>query len=321
MRLSPPPAISVSHCRQDRRLSRRMLKNVLLPVAFAVDTALLVGCRAVRSTPTSGSEASASTSARDSQPAERIAARRRSGPDASARSAASGSTVAPAPSIDPLAQPAAVERLEVPGQAAAWMVKSLDGRPPRNLFLPGVCSNAAAYLYGFAETARAFGGALAIDGDRPCGAGGDFHSITSDPNHEQPRIDRALAAAGWSEPERAKVVLIGYSLGAKLVENLVRQSPERYPRVVLIGSPRDPQVARLRGARAVATLSCSLDVPARMRGAAVLLERAGIASRYFEMPDCTHGNLADGERIFAEVFRWLALDGRGPASDANANSK
>ena len=174
------------------------------------------------------------------------------------------------------------------------------------LFLPGICSNAAAYLHGFAETARDFGGALALDGDRPCGAGGDFHSITSDPNHEQPRIDRALAAAGWPDPERAEVVLIGYSLGATLVENLVRESPERYPRVVLIGSPRDPRPARLRDAHAVATVSCSLDVPARMRGAAVRLERAGVAARYFEMPGCTHGNLADSERTFTQIFRWLA---------------
>lgn len=198
-----------------------------------------------------------------------------------------------------------VESLEVPGDLPASLVRSADGKPPRIVFLPGICSNAGAYLWGFAETARASGGAIAIDGDRPCGSGGAFHSITSDPVHEEPRIEAALRAAGVEAPETADVILVGYSLGATLIENLVKRSPERYPKVALIGSPRDPRLDRLRGARSVATMSCSLDVPGRMKGAARMLENAGLRSCYFEMPGCTHGNLAEGDAVFGEVFRWL----------------
>ncbi len=211
----------------------------------------------------------------------------------------------PRPSAVAPPAPASVTRLDVPGDLPASIVASADGKPPRIVFLPGICSNAGAYLYGFAEAARALGGAIAIDGDRPCGGSTDFHSITSDPVHEEPRIERALAAAGVESPASADIVFIGYSLGATLIENLVKRSPERYPRVILIGSPRPPRLDRLGGARAVATMSCSLDVPKRMRDAVGVLSRAGVSSAYFEMPGCTHGNLAEGDRVFSEAIAFL----------------
>lgn len=204
-----------------------------------------------------------------------------------------------------------VERLAVDGDLPISFVRSVDGAPPRVVFLPGLCSNGGAYLHGFAAAARAHGGVVALDGDRPCGGSADFHSITSDAAHEEPRIEKALRALG-AEPDGArKIMLIGYSLGATLAENLVKRSPERYDRVLLIGSPRDPQPARLKSARAVATMSCSLDVPQRMRGAARALDSLGIPSRYFEMRGCTHGNLADGDVRFDDALGWLESEG-GP---------
>lgn len=228
-----------------------------------------------------------------------------------AQSAASAPVVEPAPPPPPVG-PAVVESLPVPGSLPASIVRSGDGSTPYIVFLPGVCSNAGAYLYGFTETARALGGALAIDGDRPCGSSRDFHTITSDPDHEQPRIEAALRAAqgeGGKTPKRG-IVLIGYSLGATLAERLIERFPERYKQAVLIGSPKDPKVARVKTARAVATMSCSLDVPQRMRGAVPRLEAAGVAAKYFEMPGCTHGNLTEGDRVFGEVFAWLDGVGR-----------
>lgn len=219
-----------------------------------------------------------------------------------------GASVAAATAITP--GPAVVERFDVPGDRAASIVKSADGRPPRLVFLPGICSNGGAYLYGFAEAARAHGGAIAIDGDRPCGNSRDFSSITSDPDHEEPRILAALGAAGVANPQTQDVILVGYSLGATLIENMVKRNPERYPRVILIGSPRDPRLDRLHGTKAVVTMSCALDIPGRMKNASKRLVAAGIASMYLEMPGCTHGNVAEGDRIFNEAFSWL--DGFAP---------
>jgi pimeloyl-ACP methyl ester carboxylesterase len=213
-------------------------------------------------------------------------------------------SAAAAPQATTTPPPAHVEQLAVAGDLPVSIVRSLDGRPPRIVFFPGLCSNAGAYLHGFAGAARAHGGAIAIDGDRPCGNQKDFHSITSDPAHEEPRIRAALAAAGASD-QADDLVWVGYSLGATLIENLAKKAPERYRRVVLIGSPKDPRRDRLEKARAVATMSCSLDVPGRMKRASQMLTGIGVTSSYFEMPGCTHGNLAEGERVFDEVFAWI----------------
>jgi pimeloyl-ACP methyl ester carboxylesterase len=246
-------------------------------------------------------DAGRSDGTRAGAPAEQPPAEARSSAASAAAPPASGSAVAPASPLGP----AKVESIPVAGDLPISIVRSADGKPPRIVFFPGICSNAGAYLWGFAEAARAHGGAIAIDGDRACGSSRDFRSISSDPAHEGPRIRAALAAVGHAAPDSAEVVLVGYSLGATLIENLVKASPERWPRVVLIGSPRDPRLDRLKGARKVATMSCSLDVPGRMKAAVRMLEGAGVASKYFEMPGCTHGNLAEGDAIFSEVFDWI----------------
>jgi hypothetical protein len=51
-------------------------------------------------------------------------------------------------------------------------------------------------------------------------------------------------------------------------------------------------------------------VPGRMRDAARRLVLAGVPATYLEMPGCTHGNLADGDRVFAAAFDWLSVNAR-----------
>lgn len=243
--MKPPPPFVSSSSQSLKRLL--MLMWVALPCAASCTEAGRDGV--LGPDPARAPEASTAGSANTSA----------SGPPA-------GPSAPPAKAASAPAGPAVVETLPVPGDLPASIVKSAEGRPPRIVFLPGVCSNAGAYLWGFAEAARAHGGAIAIDGDRPCGASQDFRSITSNPEHEEPRIQAALAAAGHATPASADVILVGY---------------------------------------AVATMSCSLDVPQRMQGAMRMLAGAGIRSSYFEMPGCTHGNLAEGDRVFSEVFTWL----------------
>jgi pimeloyl-ACP methyl ester carboxylesterase len=192
--------------------------------------------------------------------------------------------------------------VEVPGDVPAAVVRAPAGRRTRTVFLPGVCSNAYAYLYGFPEAARAAGGVVALDGDQPCN--GAFRTFTTDAARQHARIDAALAAAGITDVPGG-VTLVGYSRGATIAELLSLQWPDRYPRLVLIGSPRDPNLDRLTRAQAVATMSCSLDVPARMKTGAKRLAARGQRAAYFEMPGCTHGQLAEGDRVFSEVFAWL----------------
>jgi predicted esterase len=216
----------------------------------------------------------------------------------------------PAPRREEPEAPAVVERVRVPGDAPASIVRARDAKPPRLVFLPGLCSNANAYLQAFPEAARTHGGIVAIDGDQPCKGAPGFHSFTWDAARQHARIEAALAAAGVTEAPREGFTLVGYSQGASIAEQLAQRWPERYARVVLIGSPGDPQPERMAEARAVVTMSCSRDVPGRMKDAARKLSNARVPATYFEMPGCSHGHIADGDATFDVTFTWLAANAR-----------
>jgi pimeloyl-ACP methyl ester carboxylesterase len=207
--------------------------------------------------------------------------------------------------------PAQVERLLVPGDLVASVVRATDGTPPTTVFVPGLCSNANIYLHTFREAARRRGGVVAIEGDQPCGGGG-FHSFTWDAGRLHARVEAALAAAGLTEVPREGLTIIGYSQGAALAEQMAQRWPERYSRVVLIGSPTDPAPRNLARARSVVTMSCDRDVPARMKQAAHAAARAGVPATYVEMPGCHHGNVTEGERVFDETLEWLRMNERAP---------
>ena len=193
----------------------------------------------------------------------------------------------------------------MPHDLPASIVASLDGAPPTTVFLPGLCSNANAYLQAFPEAARRQGGVVALEGDQPCGSLKDFHSFSWDAAKLHARIDAAISAAGLTAIPSAGLTLVGYSQGAALAEQLAQRWPSRYTRIVLIGAPTDPSAARFAEARAVVTMSCARDVPAKMKEATKRFVRAGIPSTYLEMPDCTHGNITEGDRTFDAAFDFL----------------
>ena len=149
--------------------------------------------------------------------------------------------------------PAVVESLAVPSDSKASFVRSRDGKAPVTVFLPGVCSNANAYLQSFPEAARAHGGIVAIDGDTPCPGAPGFHTFSWDPMKQHERIENALRAAGLERIPDEGITIVGYSQGATIAEKLALAHPERYTRVVLIGAPTDPSVKSLAKARAVVT--------------------------------------------------------------------
>jgi predicted esterase len=121
-----------------------------------------------------------------------------------------------------------------------------------------------------------------------------------------------MSAAGLASVPREGLTLVGYSQGAALAEQLVQRWPTRYTRIVLIGAPTDPSAVKLAEARAIVTMSCSRDVPWKMKEATNRFVRAGIPSTYVEMPGCTHGNITDGDRTFDAAFAFLAENARPP---------
>lgn len=241
---------------------------------------------------------------------EREAVRAEPAPEVLVKAVASAPAVPPEPPPPPAPlPPATVETLPVPGDHDASIVRGTSSAPPTTIFLPGMCSNGAAYLHTFPEAARARGGVVAIEGDAPCGApNSGFRTFSWDVDKQRTRIEAALEAAGTVAND--PLTIIGYSQGASFAEQLARRLPARYARIVIIGAPTDPSPASFAKSRSVVTMSCSADVPARMRNASRAIERAGVPALYLEMPKCTHGNVTEGERIFGEAFSFLDTHAR-----------
>lgn len=236
---------------------------------------------------------------------------------ASARGAPAVSTTSPEPNVAPAHDdsPATVERVDVPGDLPASFVRSADGNPPRAVFLAGVCSSAYAYLLAFPEAARRAGGIVTIEGDEPCPGAPGFRTLSGDAEKQRHRIEAALVAADPRGDPRAALTVIGSSRGASVLERLAEKDPSRYARVVIIASPTDPIAKRYVSVHAVVTMSCSRDVPFRMKTAAREIAALGVPARYVEMAGCTHGNLTDAETTFSGVFEWLASNARGGSAE------
>ena len=114
--------------------------------------------------------------------------------------------------------PAQVERVNVAKDSPASVVRAAHGSTARVVFMPGLCSNAYAYVLAFPEAARSHGGVVAIDGDQPCGEpDSGFHSFTWSATIQRSRIDAALAAAVARAPHYG-FTLAGYSAGASIAQ-------------------------------------------------------------------------------------------------------
>ena len=232
---------------------------------------------------------------------------------ASAAAEGASAAAAPASAPPPLAtppEPPSIDALEVPGDSPAFIVRGERPASTHTLFMPGLCSNAYGYLFSFPEAARAHGGVVAIDGDKPCGAADSgFHTFSWNPELQRKRLDAALGVAGVPDPPGG-YTLVGYSSGASIAELMHTRWPQRFPRLVLIAPPKDPAIPQLRTARAVVSMACSLDVTWRMKRAAKRLDAVHVPALYLEMPGCTHGNIAEGDRIFGEAFDFLEQSDR-----------
>jgi len=212
-----------------------------------------------------------------------------------------------------------VEHLLVPGDLVASVVRGSTGKPPVTVFMGGVCSNANAYLRSFPHAAQKQGGVVGIEGDQLCGPGVDprYRTYSWDANRQHARIEAALAAAGVTEIPKEGLTLVGYSQGAAIAEQLAAKYPQRYARIVLIASPTDPAPRDFARSRALVTMACSRDASlSRMKSTASATTKIGTPSTYFQMPDCTHGQVADGENIFGQSFDWLSSNERPLKGDA-----
>jgi pimeloyl-ACP methyl ester carboxylesterase len=187
--------------------------------------------------------------------------------------------------------------------------------PGRLVFLHGMCANALGYAQSFQFSAAKRGTLIAPQGDKPCQ--GPWASWTSDLDALDARIVTSFRQLGHADPID-DIVVIGYSQGALRAEELARKWPERYTRLILIGSPR---VSSSRGfdlVRSTVMMAGERDRLDLMKQSAKVFARAGIPSTFIVLPNASHGAMgADPERTMGDALEWLYAHDKSRAQSSN----
>jgi predicted esterase len=197
--------------------------------------------------------------------------------------------------------------IPVPGDRPTFVLPGPESSRQVLLYLHGRCGDPFAGARSFPEAAAAQGTMLIVLGDDPC-PNSPRRRWSGDMKRNQARIDAALDAVATAlgrDLDRQSLTAIGYSEGALKAEQLAQLFPERYPRVVLIGSPRAPSPRNLGKTRAVATMVGERDAQQDMRSGTKALEKAGQNVRFWLLPGARHGQYGpEGERVMDEALRW-----------------
>jgi predicted esterase len=173
------------------------------------------------------------------------------------------------------------------------------------VYLHGLCGDPLAFR-AFVESAVHYGTVISLLGEVPCSGSGGRFSWGLDYASMDRRIRAAIAAVSGARGEGLdpeQLVTIGYSQGAARVAWLARLYPQRYRKVVLIGTPTEPRVPR--GAR-LAVVAGEREPRQHMREGVEALQAKGVEVLYRELPGARHGEYGEGApRVLGEVLAWL----------------
>jgi pimeloyl-ACP methyl ester carboxylesterase len=225
------------------------------------------------------------------------------GGDAPSKAPSPTPSITPAPALTAEAAPPPPEPVRIEEHAAEGAFVLRGSRAAgRAVLFGGQCAQPQGYAEAIKLAASRRVQLVALRGDKPCV--GEYKGWTFDLDALSRRIDRTFLALGLGEPR--DVLLIGYSQGASVAEQLAAREPDKFTRLVLIAKPSRPEPWRYRKVKAVATMAGTRDVQALMVQASRTLAAAGVRARYFPLPGATHGEMGDDpEGTFEEVLTWL----------------
>ena len=286
------------------------------PLALMLLAAFAFSCsEKPQSNPTTRSP-EAHTTERSPEPvsAENVAPQ----PAPSSEGASGGPSPSPSPSPSAALQsapprlpagvlPGLTVQVPIPGDRPVRVVHAGAGNRRALVYLPGMCGSTHA-MDSWAALASHYGTMLILSADLPC-EGRPGTRWPKDVTLIQPRIDRALevvAEARGGQLDTERLVLIGYSQGAHRGEALAARYPQRYPYLILAGSPEAPSPQNLGQASAVAVLGGEREDTSHMRSGERALQNAGLRSEFFLLPRAPHGDYGpEGPAVLGEVFSWL----------------
>jgi pimeloyl-ACP methyl ester carboxylesterase len=211
----------------------------------------------------------------------------------------------------PPARSEGIAKVDVPGENRDPYV--VDGNPSVRrpiVYLHGMCADPKEDLDAWGNIAKQHGTIVAVMGDVPCQGKPGRLMWSTDAAAIDAKIDAAIKATAEARGvklEPGEMVVIGESMGAARAELIATKFPDKYSRLVLVGSPQTPSPKNLKGVKAVANLAGEKEQQTMMRQGTKALENAGMPTRFWELPEATHGNYGpDGERIMNEALSFVA---------------
>jgi predicted esterase len=252
---------------------------------------VLCGCQG--KTPASASSSPTSVSA---SPAPPVA----STPVIDAASPAPSASTPPPPA-NPGAPPA-VEEEAVGAGKKVYVVRGAQG-PHMGVFLHGLCGHPKAYLDTFPNQAARYGAFIAPNGDAPCN--GPYRSWTGKTELLDVQITEGLAKAGV-KGEPVDVTLVGYSMGGTRALVLAQKWPDRYTKLILMGTPETPSPRGLDKVKSAVMMAGTRDRSDKMKAGVRAFEKAGIPSIFMALPGAAHGEMGpEAERVMGEALDWV----------------
>lgn len=201
--------------------------------------------------------------------------------------------------------------VDVSGDKAVLVVAGNERVKRPIIHLHGMCGAAKDDLDAFgAAVAKEHGTIIAVTGDVPCNDQPGLFQWSSDIDKIDARIVAAIDAVNAARSlslAKTDVLLIGESMGAARAESLAAKNPDRYGRLVLVGSPQTPSPQNLGKVKAVANVAAEKEPQAAMKNGAKTLASTGTPSQFFELTGATHGEYGpDGGRIMSEAVAFVA---------------
>lgn len=201
--------------------------------------------------------------------------------------------------------PAPIRFVPVSGEEPARVAPAEGGSKRVVIYLHGFCSDASS-IAEWAPSAQKHATLIAPHGELDCdGQKGRFR-WGNDVRYIDYRIQRAIRSVSKAlgvELERSDVTIAGYSEGADRAQALAWLFPKHYRRAVLMSGPDVPSFDKVRGLDRLAVLRGEREYRRTYRMSAEHFDKAGLPSRFWELPGASHGELGpEAARVMAEVF-------------------
>ena len=218
----------------------------------------------------------------------------------------------PAPTTHPPVAPPPYALLDAGSDRPIRVLAAAEPSRRVLVYLHGYCGDVNA-VGAFVPAAAAQGTLIALLGDQPCPKDkpGRFKWGT-DPHALDQRIQRAIRLVNRAQHldlDARDITLFGYSQGALRAESLTRYYPQRYPRVILGGPPRQPKPEHFKHVRRIAVFGGELEDTTDMQGGTGDLIAAGFQARFFLLPGVDHGDFGGelaGNRALAEILAFVS---------------